>query len=195
MRVVRRALVLSIAACLLTPAGASAYTLGALDPHPNDGEGCGNVGVLYIDDEMPYQGPGPGRPSVSYVPAGGGTITSWTTGAHPKGLRVRLALVRQAENREGVFVEHRSRVHKIKRDKGYSHFKAHLRAEAGEQIALDVLNQNEIALDCFFSVKRTDFVWVANDMPTRGTLHDYLAGDGYSDSRLDLRAHLVRKRS
>jgi hypothetical protein len=189
---VRRLLALAFGLLLVTPAGASAYTLGSLDPHPNGNGNCGYVGALYIDDELPYDGPGPSRLPAGVVPPGGGTITSWTTGVHPKGLRVRLVLVRRANNGEGVFVKHRTRVRTIDRNKGYSRFKAHLKAEAGELIALDVLYQELIPYECFFSVKRADFVWVASDTRTRGKLHDYVTGYGYDHTRLDLRAHLVR---
>lgn len=187
-------LLAALALALAAPAAAQAYTLGHLDPHADSATSCGNVGTLYVDDEVPSDAPGPaGRPR-GLIPPGGGTITSFATGVHPKGLRVRLALVRPVGMRgNGVVVEHRSRVVKIPADHGYSAFRTHLKAEEGELIALDVLDQYEIPMACFFGVKRDDFVWVANDQRTRGRIHDYLAGDGYDHSRVDLRAHLVRR--
>jgi hypothetical protein len=114
----------------------------------------------------------------------------------PKGLRIRLALVRQTNKpRDGVIIEHRTRVHTIARTSGYSTFHAHLKAHSGELIAVDVLPGHIIPLDCFFAVQRDDFVWVTGDEPNPGMGHfaQYVTGDGYDHSRLDLRAHLVRR--
>lgn len=191
----RRLVLVATAIALAVPQAAHAYRLGALDPHPSDQKGCGYEGALYIDDEAPGDQPGPaGRPR-GQIPPGGGTITSFTTGVRPKGLRIRLALVRQVNKpRDGVIIERRTKAHTIKRDSGYSTFPADLKAKAGELIALDVIANHVIPLDCFFAVPRDDFIWVTGDKPDpgMGRFAQYTSGDGYDHSRIDLKAHLVR---
>jgi hypothetical protein len=181
-------LALVVAAALAPPAAARTVTLGALDPTPKDPQAhCEYIDALWIDD---YRSAYPDEPThfSTRVPHGGGIVTRWSTSQQPRGMKVRLAIVRATHTpRDGVIVRRRSSLHTIKHANRVATFKTHLRIHQREQIALETPPSKQPDGNCGYYVERDDFLHVAGDDVRTGGFTDYVGGEGFDHQAANIR--------
>jgi hypothetical protein len=137
--------VVAVATALVLPGTArAAVSLGGLDPTPRDAKAqCGYGTTLYVEGAGSANSTpaAPARHSRYVVPAGGGTITSWSVSQQKGGSQVRLAVVSFSPGAKSLQVDALSRLQAIPASaalrSGVETFPARVRVKGGEEIALD----------------------------------------------------------
>lgn len=141
--------------------------LGGLDPTAHDQRSsCGYDHTIYVEgaDSVTYYSAEPPPPSSPYlVPAGGGTITSWSVSQLQTGDQIRLAIVSFGPGARSLVVDAESPVETIssQQDRATVTYPVHIRVRAGEEIGLDVWGSAEF--DCEYPGTYGEDVYLADD--------------------------------
>ena len=188
MRPVGAIAALLVLACA---AAARAGTIGELAPQGKATINCGYENALYLPGQPGSQNAIPPAGGVLYtVPAGGGTITSWSVNNMDAGATVRLAITRFETGFNGVIVARSAAEHVAKVD-AVNTFATHIPVHGGEQIGLDVpAVDRRLPRGCYwYTGNYYDFAYVADDRPADGQSTPFVNGEGgFEKSRVSVRA-------
>ncbi len=175
----------ALVASLAAPAGASALTLGVLDPgaDPGPGDYCVGTDQNYIQGTV-----APGSTGYT-VPQGGGTITSWSTRYGTTGSAVALEVWRSDPHTSGnYFLIAKDARTLAPAAGGVSSYSTSIPVQAGDLIGI-FFSANSTVACAYTTPNDADTIWGMNGTPSVGGELDFESFIVTRD-RLNLQANL-----
>jgi len=188
------AAVLGLVSTPAAAAGSGSTTIGAFDPTPRDlNSDCTYTQAIYLETATASSGvpASPFAGSDDVIPAGGGTITSWSVNDQLGGAQLRLAVVSFGPGATKVTVDAFSPTETIPGHNNFSGvttYAVDIPVRAGEQIGLDVTNPPSYH-GCVYPGPSNEQVDVADDGYDGN--YDFAPKAYFSASQLSLEATIV----